>query len=71
MGNPTTYTLDGNRILKETDGTKTLTYFYGLNGVVGFRYNNTDYYYVKNVQGDVLAIYNANGTKVASYVYDA
>lgn len=67
----TTYTLDGNRILKETDGTKTLTYFYGLNGVVGFRYNSNDYYYVKNVQGDVLAIYNASGTKVASYVYDA
>lgn len=42
-----------------------------MNGVVGFRYNNTDYYYVKNVQGDVLAIYNASGTKVASYIYDA
>ena len=67
----TTYTLDGNRILRETDGTKTLTYFYGLNGVVGFRYNSTDYYYVKNVQGDVLAIYDANGNLVVKYVYDA
>ncbi len=69
--NNITYTLDGNRILKETDGTKTLTYYYGTSGVIGFRYNGADYYYRKNLQGDVIAIFNTSGTKVASYVYNA
>lgn len=69
--NSITYTLDGNKILKETDGSKTLIYYYGNSGVIGFKYNNVDYYYEKNLQGDVIAIYNASGTKVATYVYDA
>jgi len=29
------------------------------------------YYYEKNLQGDVIAIYNASGTKLVSYTYDA
>jgi RHS repeat-associated protein len=69
--NNITYTLDGNKILRETDGTKTLTYYYGNSGVIGFNYNGTNYFYEKNLQGDVTAIYNTSGTKVASYTYDA
>ena len=40
-------------------------------GVVGFYYNNTPYYYLKNIQGDVVGILDANGTQVVSYTYDA
>ncbi len=69
--NNITYTLDGDRILQETDGVTTLTYYYGANGVVGFHYNGTDYYYRKNLQGDVVAIYTAAGVLVAEYRYDA
>ena len=29
------------------------------------------YYFEKNLQGDVIAIYNASGTKLVSYIYDA
>ena len=29
------------------------------------------YRYEKNLQGDIVAIYNASGTKLVSYVYDA
>ena len=29
------------------------------------------YWYEKNLQGDVVAIYNASGTKLVSYTYDA
>ncbi len=67
------YTLDGNRILKEynQDTGKTITYLYGEKGIVGFNYNGNDYYYRKDIHGDVLAIYNANGKVVASYQYDA
>ncbi len=63
--------MDGDRILQETDGVTTLTYYYGANGVIGFHYNGTDYYYRKNLQGDVIAIYTAVGVLVAEYQYDA
>ena len=33
-------------------------------------YNGTVYYYVTNLQGDVMHIVNASGTVVASYDYD-
>ena len=65
------YTLDGNKILRESDGTKTLTYYHGGSGIVGFEYNGTDYYFRKNLQGDVTEIYTSEGLKVASYAYDA
>ena len=69
--NNTVYTLDGNKILRESDGSKTLTYYHGGSGIVGFEYNGIDYYFRKNLQGDVTEIYTAAGFKVASYVYDA
>lgn len=48
--NDTIYTLDGNKILRESDGTKTITYYHGGSGAVGFEYNGTDYYFRKNLQ---------------------
>jgi len=69
--NNITYSLDGDKILKETDGTNTITYYYGVNGIVGLNYNGVDYYYRKNIQGDVVEIYTASGTLAASYIYDA
>ena len=69
--NDKTYVLDGDKILRETDGTNTITYYYGGNGVIGFNYNGSDYYYRKNILGDVMEIYTASGVKVASYAYDA
>ena len=69
--NSTVYTLDGNKILRESDGTKTLTYYHGGSGIVGFAYNGTDYYFRKNLQGDVTEIYTSAGLKVATYAYDA
>ena len=36
-----------------------------------FIYNGTQYYYVKNLQGDVVKILNASGSVVANYYYDA
>jgi len=34
------------------------------------KYNGTVYYYITNLQGDVLHIVNASGTPVVSYTYD-
>ena len=73
--NNITYTLDGNKLLKQTEGRNVLTFHYGLNGIVGCRYGDTDYYYHKNLQGDVYEIYSVDALSeyrcVAKYVYDA
>ena len=37
----------------------------------GFNYNGEEYYYIKNVQNDIVAIADKEGTVVANYYYDA
>ena len=37
----------------------------------GFIYNGEEYYYIKNVQNDIVAIADKNGDIVANYYYDA
>ena len=54
------YYLDGSRIIAEniTTGnvTEELHYYYDVKGICGFKYNGTTYYYVKNIQGDIVAV---------------
>ena len=55
-----------------TKGNYTLLFYYDLDGnVTSFKYNGTMYYYIKNLQGDVVKIINQSGTECLSYVYDA
>ena len=35
------------------------------------RFNGVDYFYVNNLQGDVVALIDAGGTQVVEYVYNA
>ena len=44
---------------------------YDETGISGAEYNGTKYSYVKNLQGDVIAIINARGGTVVEYKYDA
>jgi RHS repeat-associated protein len=58
------------------DDEKTLYFNYGINGVSGFTLKDGDgeaseYYYRKNVQGDVTHIFDENLNLVAKYEYDA
>ena len=69
--NETEYELDGTTILSETKDGKTLRYYYANSGIVGFIYNSVEYYYQKNIQGDITAIYREDCTLVGEYVYDA
>jgi len=39
--------------------------------VVSFEYNGQDYYYIKNLQGDVTEIIDSEGNVVVRYEYDA
>ena len=66
------YTLDGTKILKETWGENTLIPLYdNEDSVCGIIYNDYAYYFLKNLQGDIIAITNNKGKVVASYTYDA
>ena len=69
----TTYfnTKDGV-ILSQNDGTNTWYFQYDTNGSpLGFVLNGTQYFYITNQMGDVLAITDTNGDIVADYEYDA
>ena len=47
-------------------------YYYDENGsLVGLNYNGTNYYYYKNILGDILGILDSSGTLVVEYSYDA
>jgi len=57
-----------------------LVYIYDESGApIGIKYrkpsyapNDFDYYFFeKNLQGDIIAIYNESGTKIGTYTYDA
>lgn len=71
-GVTTTYTLEGSNVVKETNGTDTLWFYYDATGsVISFQLDDATYFYVKNLQGDIIAITNSSGTKVVEYVYDS
>ena len=65
------YEYDGDTLLSETNGNEVIKFIYGISGLIGFLYNGTPYYYVRNMLGDVKSIKDANGTIVAEYKYDA
>ena len=72
--------MDGSRIVgEETNGNLTI-YIYDSFGLpIGVQYHDASYadgewdiyWYEKNLQGDVIAIYDQSGSKVVAYKYDA
>ena len=59
-------------MVRQTWGGNTLDVIYDNNSKpCELKYNGTLYYYVLNLQGDVIAIVSENGTCVATYTYDA
>ena len=67
-----TYTLDGTKILRETwDGNTLVPLYDNDDSVCGILYNAVPYYFIKNLQGDVIAIVDKDAQTVARYSYDA
>ena len=52
-----------------------LLYLYDESGIIGVVYSSgstsSTYYFQRNLQGDVIGIYDTSGTKVGGYAYDA
>ena len=71
-GVATNYYLHGKNVVHMTRGIDELHFFYDAqNKPAVVVYNGTAYAYLKNLQGDIVAILNGSGTAVVSYVYDA
>ena len=74
--NTTKFYLDGSTILAQetvssTGTTTRFDFFYDDKGdVIGFKYNGANYFYIKNLQGDITDIVDSTGTVVVSYTYD-
>ena len=73
-----TYQLNGSQIVAESWGDKLIVYLYDASGApIGMMYRTTSYaintfdvfWFEKNLQGDIIAVYNSSGTKIATYTY--
>ena len=79
-GVKTTYYLSGSQILAEVTPSYEIMYIYDAAGApVGMQYRSFTYangvydvyFFEKNLQGDILAVYGADGTKYIEYTYDS
>ena len=72
-----TYVLEGSRIISESYEDTTVVYLYDeLNSPIGLMYKKGEgdfekYFFVKNLQGDILKVYTESGEKAVEYKYDA
>ena len=65
------YYWNGDKLTAQTDGVNTWYFRYDGDTPIGLEFDGTEYYYVTNLQGDVIAILNDSGECVAEYSYDA
>ena len=59
----------------EMGSSDSIVYLYDENNIIGIVYTSygetNTYYFQRNLLGDVIGIYDTNGTKVGGYAYDA
>ena len=68
----TQYSYVGSLLMSQTDGTNTLDFMHDEAGsAVSVRFAGNNYYYLYNLQGDVVALYNNSGAIVCKYTYDS
>ncbi|GFZ33900.1 hypothetical protein CSC2_44260 [Clostridium zeae] len=68
----TKYHLVDDRVTYESNGTDTIYYTYDdSNSLVSMNLNGIEYYYIKNVQGDIIGLFDKSGTQVVNYTYDS
>ena len=61
----------GDQLVEMTWDNNRMHFTYDEIGPASVNYNGTEYFYVKNAQGDVTGLVNASGTRVVTYTYDA
>ena len=67
----TKFYLNGNKVVAQDDETNRIIFYYGIDELTGFSLNGVEYVYKKNIQNDIIGIYDTNGNQLVKYVYDA
>ena len=71
-GVDTEYFYVGDMLVSQKTGNETINFAYTAGGApYGFTYNGTSYFYLTNIQGDIIGIYDSNGNVVVEYTYDS
>ncbi|MGI6758701.1 MAG: DNRLRE domain-containing protein [Bacilli bacterium] len=74
------YKLSGDKVIYESDGVYEIVYTYDIDGtLISFNYNSDislsksgdEYFYIRNIQGDIVKIVDKDGNVVTEYQYDA
>lgn len=68
----TNYYYEARNIIFETTGNNKTYYIRDNNNkLIGFKYNDTIYYYIKNMQEDIIGITDSNYNLLCSYEYNS
>ncbi|MBU1019771.1 MAG: hypothetical protein KJ847_01040, partial [Firmicutes bacterium] len=68
----TTYHLKGSNVIAETKNSNTTFFIYNeQDQLIGFEYGNKQYFYVRDLQGNIKEVIDNAGTIMVSYKYDA
>ncbi|MBQ2694679.1 MAG: RHS repeat-associated core domain-containing protein [Clostridia bacterium] len=71
-GVDTEFTYAGTTLVSQKTGNEIINFAYTAGGApYGFTYNGTNYFYLLNLQGDIIGIYDSNGDVVVKYAYDS
>ena len=71
-GVKTEYYYNGSILIAMADGTNTQKFSYDSTGnVVSVNFNGTEYYYLRNAQGDIVKLIDSSGNTVVEYTYDS
>ena len=71
-GVDTEYFYVGDMLVSQKTGNEVINFAYSAGGApYGFTYNGSSYFYLLNLQGDVIGIYDSNGNVVVEYTYDS
>ncbi len=71
-GITTVYHLDGDKVTYEDNGTDKIYYRYDASGkLVSMNLNGSEYFYIRNGQGDIITLVDKSGVEVAKYSYDS
>jgi RHS repeat-associated protein len=68
----TNYYLSGMNVIYEKTNNDIINYNYDINNSLsGFTYNSAQYYYLKNLQNDIIGILDSNLKQIVAYEYDS